>query len=241
MKTILLTATIAAVSVSPQMNGRGTRQALAAPPKSAHLTLSCLSTTDLTDQILQLSRPNEGQRSARQFLLNKARISVPCHATIANAIVSALDRSNRDLTQDETSFLLWRNACDLLGDMHATEALDFLAENLAVTDGLSISLSHYPAVSAVIKIGVASIPALNTVLTQNADPHIRKFAAVSIASIGGSNARKTLEAALLTEKDQCVSDFIKASLNAFDNKQYPNHVMASSNAQWLDAFYYCRH
>jgi len=238
MKTILLLATIAAVCVSPQMNRRGTWQELTAPPKSAHLTLPCVSNADLTDQILQLSRPNEGQRSARQFLLNKARISVPWHATIANAIVSALDRSNRDLTQDETSFLLWRNACDLLGDMHATEA--FLAKNLVVTDGLSISLSHYPAVSAVIKIGAASIPPLNTVLTQNADPHIRKFAAVSIASIGGSTARNTLEAALLTEKDQCVSDFIKTSLNDFNNKQHPNHVMASSNAQWLDAFYFCR-
>jgi hypothetical protein len=241
MKTILLMATIAAVCVTPQLNRRENRLDLTAPPNGTHLTLPCVRTTDLTDQIIQLSRPNEGERSPKEFLLNKARISAPCHATIANAIVSALDRSNRDLTQDETSFLLWRNACDLLGDMHATEALDFLTKNLVVTDGLSISLSHYPAVSAVIKIGAASIPALNTVLTQNADSHIRKFAAVSIASIGGYNARKTLEAALLTEKDQCVSDFIKISLNAFDNKQHPNHVMASSNAQWLDAFYFCRH
>lgn len=129
----------------------------------------------------------------------------------------------------------------LLGELKATEALDLLIANIDFTDGWSTKISeHYtPALVAILRIGQPGIPKLQTVLNNDSLAGRRQFAAFAIAYIGGGDAREALKSALPRETDPCVKGFLKVSLEAFNNKERPNHVSSALNGKWLSAFY-CR-
>ncbi|HEY2961021.1 MAG TPA: hypothetical protein VGJ37_01295 [Pyrinomonadaceae bacterium] len=137
---------------------------------------------------------------------------------------------------DQARYALWRHGADLLAKLRATEALDLLIANLTLTDGFSISLSHYPATVAVTSIGQSAIPKLQLVLGKNANPHMRKFAVFCIASIGGARAKGVLTNALPNETDRCVRRFIAVSLEMFSNKVKPNQI-PPDDGKWFSAFY----
>jgi len=125
--------------------------------------------------------------------------------------------------------------------LKATEALDLLIANIDFTDGWSASISehHFPALAAILRIGQPAIPKLQIALNNDSKPHRRKFAAFGIAYIGGAQAKTALKGAMSGENDPCVKNFLKVSLQAFDNKAKPNHIRSELNSKWLAAFY-CR-
>jgi hypothetical protein len=137
------------------------------------------------------------------------------------------------------NFYLWTHGASLLAELKATEALDLLIANINLTDGWSTTINehHTPALVAILRIGQPAIPKLQIVLTNDSLPARRHFAAFAIAYIGGSQARRALKSALLAESDPCLKKFRQVSLEAFKNKEKPNHVSSALNGKWLGAFY----
>jgi len=178
---------------------------------------------------------------AAESLLTKARTVRGCRTQIVQALISRMALATDLTTNNYENYFLWLHGASLLAELNATEALDLLISNLNLSDGwsTSISESHLPALVAVLKIGLPAIPKLQIVLSSDSQAHRRNFAAFAIAYIGGTQARRALTNALPRETDPCVKNFLRISLQAFDNKASPNHISSALNGKWLSAFY-CR-
>jgi hypothetical protein len=206
------------------------------------IPLRCIQGAELSESLATL-KLQEGPEVARvhESLLTKARTSTECRTQVVEALITALEQATKDKTNQNEKFYLWQHGAGLLADLKAIEALDLLIANINITDGWSASLSEYhvPALAAILKIGAPAIPKLQTVLSKDSDSSKRLFAALAIAYIGGSQARKALTSALPSETDPCVKKFVSVSLEAFNNKAKPNHISSGLNGKWLSAFY-CR-
>jgi hypothetical protein len=147
-------------------------------------------------------------------------------------------KGNALVRVDDENYALWANGADLLGELKATEALDLLIANFGLTDGLTSTLGHYPALGPVITMGDLSIPKLQEVLSKEPEPFKRKFAVFCLGSIGGVRARNVLVKARPGETDPCVKKFISVSLEVFGNKTQPNHITGKENGRWY-SYLYC--
>lgn len=169
-------------------------------------------------------------QKAVSLLLRKARGSQECRAQVIGALITAMSHiTPRDprlgtVGVNQQTYYLWDNGATLLAKLHATEALDLLITNLALTDGWSVSLHHYPAVAAVIGIGPPAIPKLEYVLHNNPQPSMRKFAVFCLSQIGGAQSRTALSKALPNETDPCVNRIMRISLELFGKKAVPNSL-----------------
>jgi hypothetical protein len=178
---------------------------------------------------------------AAESLLTKARTVPGCRTQIVQALISSMALATDPAANKYENYFLWLHGASILADLKATEALDLLITNLNLSDGWSTSISeaHVPVLVAVLKIGLPAIPKLQIVLSSDPQAYRRNFAALAIAYIGGTQARRALTNALPGESDPCVKNFLRISLQAFDNKAKPNHVSSALNGKWLSAFY-CR-
>lgn len=174
-----------------------------------------------------------------ESLLRKAKTASGCRTQVVQALVSSMAQATNPAGNHYENFFLWVHGASLLADLKATEALDLLIANIDFTNGWSTKISdHYtPALVAILKIGQPAIPKLQIALTKDSVPYRRQFAAFAIAYIGGREARRALESALPRETDPCLKKFLQVSLNAFNNKEKPNHVSSALNGKWLGAFY----
>jgi hypothetical protein len=170
-------------------------------------------------------------------LLTKARNAPRCRTQVVQALIRGMEQATNLTTNQYENYFLWQHGASLLAELKATEALDLLIANIDITDGLSTSLSHCPALVAILRIGEPAILKLQTVLSQDAEPVRRNFAALAIAYIGGGQARRALTTALPSETDPCVKNFLRVSLQAFNNRAKPNHISSELNGKWLSAFY----
>jgi hypothetical protein len=173
-----------------------------------------------------------------QSLLTKARRAPACRTQLVQTLIRGMEQAENTTNHSE-NYHLWKNGANLLAELKATEALDLLIANIALNDGFPSSLDDFPAVVAILRIGVPAIPKLQTVLSNDSAPDRRRFAALCIAYIGGAEARKALTSALPSEADPCVKNFLRISVQAFNNKEKPNHISSALNGKWLSAFY-CR-
>jgi HEAT repeat protein len=180
-----------------------------------------------------------GAFAARDSLLASASSSVQCRRKILTALIAAMQQSPVGAAAEDRKYTLFHNAERVLAQLKATEAVDVLMANLTLTDGMSISIGHFPAVLALIDIGQPAIPKLEVVLNKDPEWSRRKFAAFCIASIGGTRARRSLATALPAEKDACVSEFLRSSLRLLNDPRHPNHIVPG-NAAFLGPFY-CFH
>jgi hypothetical protein len=202
-------------------------------------TVQCIESDDL-DRDLVILRSNLADSQVSEVVnsfRNSAKKSLECRQQVIQALISAMRKRDSGPLADSERFSLWRHGANLLAELQATEALDLLVANLDVTDGLSVSLGHYPAVDAVTRMGERSVPKLQNVLSENSNRYMRKFAVFCIASIGGSEARSVLTKALSSETDPCVNRFIRISLEMFGNKSEPNHIPQGKDSRWISAFY----
>jgi len=201
----------------------------------------CLSETELGHAVSILrSALNGGEvDGATSKLERAARVSKSCRARVLHVLTTALAQPAvpNALGNDPQRYALWKHGAALLVEVRATEALDLLIENLAVTDGLSTSLSHYPSVGALIDLGEVAIPKLQVVLAKDQNRYRRQFAVFCIASIGGDSAKDVLTGVMPGETNECVRNFIRTSLMAFQNNVRPNHVTARDKGRWYSDFY----
>ena len=150
-------------------------------------------------------------------LLSKARADSGCRMQVIQAVIDAMSQATNPAGNEYQNFFLWLNGAGLLADLKATEVLDLLIANIDFTDGWSgvIKESHFPALVAILRIGRPAIPKLQIILSNDSDPHRRKFAAFCIAYIGGRQAKMALKSALPRETDPCVKRFLQVSLPGF--------------------------
>ena len=134
------------------------------------------------------------------------------------------------------SFFLWHYGSKLLADLKAVEALDLLIANFELHDGTPFPFNHHPALVAAANIGEEAIPALKSVLDGNGDDSTRRYAVFCLAQIGGKVAKQVLHDRLASESNCCVSNSIRASLQAFENKTLPNRITSERRAKWYAAF-----
>jgi len=202
----------------------------------------CFQANELTESLATLKQ-QIGADVARvsRSLLTKARTVPGCRTEIVQALITTMAQATNPAGNQYDNFFFWLHGASLLADLKATEALDLLIANIDFTDGWSTSLSkaHTPALDAILRIGVPAIPKLQIALKNDPVPHKRGFVALALAYIGGTQARRALISALPGETDPCVKNFLLVSVQAFDNKERPNHVSSALNGKWISAFY-CR-
>jgi HEAT repeat protein len=126
--------------------------------------------------------------------------------------MEAMDKPNLDLSRDQASANLWREGALLLGDLKATQSLDFLLSHIRMTDGeFSMTMTHQPALEGIVRMGSVAIPKLKRLL-RNQDWQSRHYAVYCLARIGGTQARSALQQAVVIESDSCVKHFMVVSI-----------------------------
>jgi hypothetical protein len=161
---------------------------------------------DLSRMIKNLYSTNqEERRSTKLQILSIAKQSEENRAKISQDLTALL-------SQRATPYATWNDVADLLGDLRATEAIGELVKQLDYNDGtVGLSNAHWPAARALIKIGDAAVLELTKALTEGT-ASIRSHAARVLSDIGGPQARRALERALETEKDESVRASIRRSI-----------------------------
>jgi hypothetical protein len=203
-------------------------------------TAKCFQNTELRESIATLKQQGGADLvKVSKSVLAKAGSGHECRRQVVQALISSMAQATDPTADQYGNFFLWVHGASLLADLKATEALDLLITNIDFTDGWSTTISerHVPALVAILRIGQPAIPKLQMVLSNDSVPHRRQFAAFAIAYIGGSQAKKALTSALPGETEPCVKNFLRISVQAFDNKEKPNHISSELNGKWLAAFY----
>jgi hypothetical protein len=240
-RTVLLTTFLLVVVSSVIWFAIGTVDARTAGTRTHSVgSARCFSDTELRKSIATLKRQEMAEiAKVSELLLGKAKAGSGCRTQLVQALIDAMAQTTDPKGNEYENFFLWLHGASLLADLKATEALDLLIANIDFTDGWSaiIKESHTPALIAIVRIGQPALPKLQITLTNDPVPYRRQFAAFAIASIGGGQARTALKSALPTETDPCLKKFLQISLEAFNNKQKPNHISSALNGKWLGAFY----
>jgi len=198
----------------------------------------CMTESEVSDALEQLANSNKTteQETIAETLRDNASQSAACRTQLVTLLIAKLDKSDRDLLLNRPSFFLWHYGGKLLGDLKAVEALDLLIANFDLHDGSPYPFDHHPALGAASHIGEGAIPALKSVLDGNGDDSIRRYAVFCLAQIGGRVARQVLQDRLASESNCCVSNCIRASLEAFKNKTLPNQITSEHRLKWYTTF-----
>jgi len=181
----------------------------------------------------------------RSSLLGRAQKSPECRKEVIHALMERMDKPDLNFEKDISSYFVWREGSQLLGELKATEALDLLISHLDLTNGLhSSSKVFQPAILGVRQMGLAAVPKLAVALLQSPKAGVRMAAAYCLTDIGGVSAMNALRRAQNSEGNQCVARFIRISLSTFSYKlkgqiAFGNEApQANEDARrnWLTAF-----
>jgi len=199
---------------------------------------ACMSESAVSDALQQLASSNRTieQQTIAATLRNNASQSTECRKQLVAGLIASLDKADRDLLLNRSSFFLWHYGSKLLADLKAVEALDLLIANFDLHDGTPFPFDHHPALVAAANIGEEAIPALRAVLDGSRDNSTRRYAVFCLAQIGGKAARKVLHDRLAFESNCCVSNCIRASLVAFENYGFPDHITSEHRTKWYTTF-----
>jgi len=156
------------------------------------------------------SNASTDREEGKQALLSAARESTETRDQIVKALVEVLENPQAQPTKN---FAAWRAAAELVGELKATSAIDILVAHLDDNDGVvGLSLSPFPAVQAIIRIGEPAVPELVRALS-SARSAVRLNAARALGEIGGSLSHEALQRRLQTEMDPEVRFYILAALS----------------------------
>lgn len=173
----------------------------------------------------------------RKILIGEADRSAVCRQQVIASLLERTEDSAPQRPREISDFLFWRYRAELLGNLRAVEVIDQLINHISVSDRLSSSLSHYPVVRGLIKMGPLAIPKLAAVVRYEADPYVRRKAIFCIAQIGGPEAMQALREAKSLDKNRCNNKFIGLSIKAFQNKAFPNQITSEDRPDWYAAFF----
>jgi hypothetical protein len=199
---------------------------------------ACMSESEVSDALQRLANSNKTteQQTIAATLRNNASQSTQCRKQLVTFLIASLDNSDRDLSLNRSSFFLWHYGSKLLADLKAVEALDLLIANFDLHDGTPFPFDHHPALVTAANIGEEAIPALKAVLDGSRDNSTRRYAVFCLAQIGGRAAKQVLHDRLAVESNCCVSNCIRASLVAFENKGFPDHITSEHRTKWYTTF-----
>lgn len=201
-------------------------------------SVRCFRDSELSELLATLKQQGGADvANVSQALLSKARRTQRCRTEVVQALIKGMEQASQNIKNSYDNYFFFQHGANLLAELKATEALDLLVANIDLNDNYPSSLDDFPALVAIFRIKEPALPKLQVLLNKDLDPGRRKFAALAIAYIGGSQARKALTSALLHETDPCVKKFLEVSVQAFDNKERPNHISSELNGRWLSAFY----
>ena len=225
---------LASCSNTASTNTRSTPQlnAVSAQPPSPS---GCLPADQVRAKLFAMSeaRSQTEHNTSKEPLLNESRVSAVCRASLIDSIVKTMDLPAADFRDKAVRFNVFRAGAEVLGELKAFEALDFLVAHLDFTSGVfSTTMSRQPAMQAVVEIGESAIPKLSDVLRQHQNPSMRMYAVHCISRIGGVSAVQALKDALPSESNHCVKGFLEAAIEALDNKRYK----LLDNRKWFWAF-----
>jgi HEAT repeat protein len=161
--------------------------------------------------VRQLQSENEVERGeAKEGLRSLARKS---RQQIVNELIKLMEGSEPKLRiTSQAHYDAWSFAAELLGELKATEALDVLIACISCNNGIhGLSAYRFPAFRALITIGPEAVPRLISALSDS-NASTRSRAALALGEIGGTDATKALENALVSERNQDVVISIQIAL-----------------------------
>jgi HEAT repeat protein len=164
--------------------------------------------------VRKLQSDREGERTlAKKGLRSMARTSAQSREQVIRELVKLVGGSEAVLRASSTvHYDAWSFAAELLGQVKAVEALDVLIACINCNDGMhGLSAYRFPAFRALIMIGPEAVPKLVKALSDSA-ASTRGRAASALGEIGGADAKKALEQALISERDEDVVRSIKIAL-----------------------------
>lgn len=195
----------------------------------------CLSPHELGEAVNNLLIEAASEQ-ARVLLVNNGKKSIECRKQVVKELISMMSK-HTEIGSDSTSALAWQRGREVMDILRPDEALDFLISNLTLYDRLGFGAAHLPATEPVIRIGSRSIPKLYSVLRNSSDRRTRLFAVYCIGLIGGRSGLHALTSALPTESDPSINNFIRLTIDAFQNTTLPNQITSRDRTKWLVAFY----
>ena len=202
------------------------------------LIARCMTESEVSDALQRLATSNRTteQQTIAATLHKSASQSAECRKQLVMILIAKLDQTDRDLLLNRPSFFLWHYGSKLLADLKAVEALDLLIANFDLHDGTPFPFDHHPALVAAANIGEEAIPALKSVLDGGGGDSTRRYAVFCLAQIGGKVAKQLLRDRLASESNCCVSNCIRASLEAFENRTFPDHISDEDRVEWYTNF-----
>jgi len=195
----------------------------------------CLSPHELAEAVNNLLIEAASEQ-AKVLLVNDGKKSIECRKQVVKELISMMSK-HTEIGSDSTSALAWQRGREVMDILRPDEALDFLISNLTLYDRLGFGAAHLPATEPVIRIGSRSIPKLYSVLRNSSDRRARLFAVYCIGLIGGRSGLHALRSALPTESDPIINNFIRLTIDAFQNTTLPNQITSRDRTKWLVAFY----
>lgn len=164
------------------------------------------------------------REKTKQELLALAKTSSEARERVVHSLIEVVATPNPtgQGSMSVVPFEVWKDACELLGELKAIEAVGVLVEHSDRTNPIAgLSISRVPAVKALITIGDAAVPDLSKALFAGR-PAVRGKAATALGEIGGHEAKEALQRASITEKDEEAAVYIQMSLrivSSRDNKK----------------------
>jgi HEAT repeats len=156
------------------------------------------------------------RKEAKNRLRSLARESVEARKRVIHELIPIVEGTDElARVTSPARYDAWKFAIELFGDLKATEALDALIACIYCNEGIGgLSFDRRPALKAIIKFGTEAVPKLSEAL-RNDRPATRSFAALALGEIGGAEAKKALEHALLSERNKDVVMSIQAALRQY--------------------------
>ena len=170
--------------------------------------------------VRKLQSDREGERAqAKKGLRLLVQASAQSREQVIRELIKLVRGSEPILRASSTAhYDAWTYAAELLGQVKAVEALDVLIACLDCNNGMhGLSSYRFPAFRAVIMIGSGAVPKLIDALS-NSGASTRGRAASALGEIGGADAKKALEQALSSERDEDVIRSIKIALRKRSGK-----------------------
>ena len=171
--------------------------------------------------ISSLSSEDGSERTKAQIALTQlAQQSSENRKAVIDELIASVNKLGLEdkLVLEPKVFQFWQSVTRIFGELRATETVDLLIAFIYCSDGLSDETSHHrPAEDALIDLGADALPKLSEALLHNENRTIRKRVALCLGNIGGTDAKRTLEAALQSENDSDVRHYIEIAIRGAQN------------------------
>lgn len=166
--------------------------------------------------IKNLHDPNSAV-TARTELIVAAKLSHESRTRVIHLLINDANNQpeldGRHVVLSGETFDYWFQSTQVLAELKATESIDLLIRCIYAGNGLTGSMGHRPAFSALVQIGAPAVPKLSAALLASNDEYARPQVAICLGTIGGRDAERALTRALRKESSNDVIRYIRRGLD----------------------------